>query len=148
MRAKGLIYTFLTLKNHIYSTSINSIFVQWRSTCTILGKVHAKIEKNNTCQFLRKWSNKPKMSKFWLLTFKEQPFERFNQVLLIICCLCHPKKASCKKGKKVIAQFLRKFTLKFFPFDFLDLQKSQLQWLNHITSLSSSWISSQGSCML
>ena len=73
--------------------------------------------KNNTCQFLRKWSNKPKMSKFLPLTFKEQPFERFNQILLMICCLCHPKEASCKKRKKVIEQFLRTFTLKCFPFD-------------------------------
>ena len=53
-----------------------------------------------------------KKSKFWPLTFKKQPFEWFNQILLMICCLCHPKEASCKKIKKVIEQFLRKWSNK------------------------------------
>ena len=52
MREKGQIYTFLTLKNHIYSNSIKSIIVQWFST--ILGKIHAKIEKIILVSF---WEN-------------------------------------------------------------------------------------------
>ena len=89
----------------------------WYVVYVIPKKLHAKKRKKVIKQFLRKWSNKPKMSKFWPLTFKKQPFEWFNQILLMICCLCHPKEASCKKRKKVIEQFLRKSTLKFVPFD-------------------------------
>ena len=83
---------------------------------------------------MRKWSNKPKMSKFWPLTFKKQPFERFNQILLMICCLCHPKEASCKKRKKVIEQILRKWSnkpkmSKFWPLTFT---KQPFEWFNQI----------------
>ena len=83
---------------------------------------------------MRKWSNKPKMSKFWPLTFKKQPFEWFNQILLMICCLCHPKEASCKKRKKVIEQFLRKWSnkpkmSKFWPLTF---KKQPFEWFNQI----------------
>ena len=71
-----------------------------------------KKEKKLLNSFWEKWSNKPKMSKFWPLTFKKQPFEWFNQILLMICCLCHPKEASCKKIKKVIETVLRKWSNK------------------------------------
>ena len=106
----------------------------WYVVYVIPKKLHAKKRKKVIEQFLRKWSNKPKMSKFWPLTFKKQPFEWFNQILLMIYCLCHPKEASCKKIKKVIEQFLRKWSnkpkmSKFWPLTF---KKQPFEWFNQI----------------
>ena len=80
---------------------------------------------------MRKWSNKPNMSKVWPLTLKKQPFERFNQILLIICCLCHPKEASWKKMKKSYGTVFEKTNFKVYPIwshvNFLTPKKKHLQ---------------------
>ena len=67
---------------------------------------------------------KPKMSKFWP---RNNPSSDSTKSSLWYVVYVIPKKLHAKKRKKVMEQFLRKFTLNFFPFDpilILDLQKS------------------------
>ena len=40
------------------------------------------------------------MSKFDLTNLEKWPLERFNQIYLSICDLCHPKEAPCQKKKQ------------------------------------------------
>ena len=48
--------------------------------------VHAKIEKNWMTSFWEKLSKVQKGHNFDLSTFKKQPLERVDQILIMICC--------------------------------------------------------------
>ena len=60
-----------------------------------------------TEQFWSKWPSNAKRAKFDLFDLQKWPLERFNQIYLSICDLCHPKEASCQKWGKVTEAFLR-----------------------------------------
>ena len=49
---------------------------------------------------LSKWPPNAKRAKFDLFDLEKWHLERFNQIYLSICDLCHPKEASCQKKKK------------------------------------------------
>ena len=50
--------------------------------------------------FWSKWPPNAKRANFDLFDLEKWPLERFNQIYLSICDLCHPKEASCQKKKK------------------------------------------------
>ena len=68
---------------------IKSIFRQLIGT--ILGKFQVKIEKKWLTNVRVKWC--AKMAIFWPLL---NSLPMIWQVLLVICCYCHPKEAFCK----------------------------------------------------
>ena len=52
--------------------------------------------------FWSKWPSNAKRAKFRdLFNLEKLPLERFNQICLSICDLCHPNEASCQKRGKV-----------------------------------------------
>ena len=56
--------------------------------------------------FWSKWPASAKGTKFDLSDLEKWPLERFNQIYLLICDVCHPKEAACQKRKKVTEAFL------------------------------------------
>ena len=103
MREKGQIYTFLALKNHIYSNSIKSIIVQWFST--ILGKIHAKIEKKILVSFWENGLTNQKCPNFDLWPSKNNPSSVSTKSSLSYVVYVIPKKLHEKKEKKLLDSF-------------------------------------------
>ena len=89
--------TFLTLKEDLKAIQSNLSFDS--SLVPFLAALCQNREKV-TQQFLSKWPSNAKRAKFDLFDLEKWPLERFNQIYLSICDLCHPKKASCQKNRK------------------------------------------------
>ena len=66
-----------------------------------------QIREKVTAQFWSKWPPSAKRAKFDLTDLEKWPLERFNQIYLLICDLCHPKekKLHAKKEEKLLKCF-------------------------------------------
>ena len=72
-------------------------------SCEVLCKNREKVAK----QFWSKWPPSAKRAKFDVSELEKWSLERFNQIYLSICDLCHPKEAPCQKREKVTEAFPR-----------------------------------------
>ena len=71
----------------------------WQSLSTLLGQLYAEIVKKLPNSF---WASGLQEQNLTFLIWK-WPLERFNQIYLSICDLCHPKETPCQK--KLLKRF-------------------------------------------
>ena len=95
---RGQIRPFWPWKRTFRAIQVNPPF--WQFISTLPGKLYAKIEKKLLNSFGANGLQVQKEAKFDLTDLEKWPLERFNQIYLSICDLCHPKEAPCQKKKK------------------------------------------------